>query len=67
MIPQAGEIWVHFKGGEYEIIAIAEHSEGDGEHVVYQSREMGKVWVRPLSMFIGNHESGVPRFTRKDA
>ncbi len=63
--PQAGETWVHCKGGEYEIIAIASCSEDGTDQVVYQDRRMGKIWVRSLTMFMSNHESGALRFTRK--
>lgn len=42
----------HFKGGEYEVIAIANDSETKEKMVVYRAlygeREL---WVRPLSMW----------------
>lgn len=45
------EIYRHFKGNEYLLIAIATN-ESDGEQVVvYQSLHDGKVWVRPLKSF----------------
>ena len=42
----------HFKGGEYEVIGIAKHSETHEDHVVYSPLygEHG-LWVRPLVMF----------------
>lgn len=42
----------HFKGNEYEVIAIAKHSETLEEYVVYKALygEMG-IWIRPLKMF----------------
>jgi hypothetical protein len=42
----------HFKGNEYEVIAIAKHSETLEEMVVYKALygEHG-IWVRPLSMW----------------
>ena len=62
----------HFKGKEYEVIAIARHSETLEEMVVYKalydSPEFGKdaVWVRPSKMFLEHVEKGGysgPRFT----
>ncbi len=43
----------HYKGGEYEVIAIAKHSETMEDMVVYKGLyEGGATWVRPLSMFL---------------
>lgn len=48
-----GQIYRHFKGGEYEIIGIAKHSETLEDIVVYQALYGEKqLWVRPLSMFL---------------
>ncbi len=43
----------HFKGGEYEVIDIARHSETEEWMVVYRPLygERG-LWVRPLEMFV---------------
>lgn len=42
----------HFKGKEYEVIAIAKHSETLEEMVVYKALyEGGGVWVRPAAMW----------------
>jgi len=42
----------HFKGNEYEVIAIAKHSESLEEMVVYKAcYEGGGVWVRPAFMW----------------
>ena len=42
----------HFKGGEYEIIGIAKHSETLENFVVYKAL-YGKhdLWIRPKKMF----------------
>lgn len=50
----------HFKGGEYELIAIARDSEEPDRFLavyraLYGERE---VWVRALDMFLENIESG---------
>ena len=42
----------HFKGNEYEVIAIAKHSETMEEMVVYKALYgEGGYWVRPASMW----------------
>ena len=58
----------HFTGGEYEVLAVATHSETHEPMVVYRPlyNDSGW-WVRPLEMFLEtvSHEgSTVPRFTR---
>ena len=42
----------HFKGNEYEVIALATHSETGERMVVYRALYGdGEVWVRPASMW----------------
>ena len=42
----------HFKGNEYEVIAIAKHSETFEEMVVYKALYGdGDIWVRPAKMW----------------
>lgn len=42
----------HFKGNEYEVIAIAKHSETCDDYVVYKALyDDGGMWVRPASMW----------------
>lgn len=42
----------HFKGGEYEVIDIALHSETLEEYVVYKALYgEGKTWIRPKEMW----------------
>lgn len=42
----------HFKGGEYEVLAVAKHSETLEPMVVYRALYGdGGVWVRPKSMW----------------
>jgi hypothetical protein len=56
----------HYKGGKYEVIGIARHSETLEELVIYRHLH-GKrdLWVRPLKMFLEMIEiddKRVPRF-----
>lgn len=52
-IPKEGEIYRHFKGNEYQIITVAEHSEDESQMVVYKAMYgEGKCYVRPLDMFM---------------
>ncbi|MCQ2520338.1 MAG: DUF1653 domain-containing protein [Lachnospiraceae bacterium] len=52
-IPQEFEIYRHFKGNNYQIVAIATHSETREEMVVYRALYGdGKIYVRPLEMFM---------------
>lgn len=49
---EVGKKYRHFKGKEYEVIAIGKHSETLEEMVVYKALYgNGDVWIRPLSMF----------------
>ena len=42
----------HYKGGEYEVVAIAHHSETLEDMVVYRALYGdGDEWVRPASMW----------------
>ena len=56
----------HFKGGEYELIGIASHSETLEPMVVYQALYgEGGIWVRPTGMWnelVEINGTKVPRF-----
>ena len=55
----------HFKGGEYEVIGFAKHSETQEEMVVYRALYgAGEVWVRPASMWNERVEKGGEIFSR---
>lgn len=61
----------HYKGGEYEVIGVARHSETLEALVVYRPlyNDSG-LWARPHSMFFGQvevEESSRPRFAPIDA
>ncbi len=60
-----GAKYRHFKGGEYELMAVARHSENNEELVIYKSLKDGQVWARPKTMFI-DKAGDVRRFTKID-
>lgn len=57
----------HFKGGEYELIGIAKHSETLEPMVVYRALYgEGGLWVRPAAMWsetVDKDGYHGPRFT----
>ena len=55
----------HFKGGEYEVIGVARHSETMEGLVVYRALygERG-LWVRPAAMWLEVVERDGKRFPR---
>lgn len=55
----------HFKGGEYEALYIAKHSETLEDMVVYRALYgEGGVWVRPASMWNETVERGGKTYKR---
>ena len=60
-------IYRHFKGNEYEVIAIAKNSETMEDTVVYRALYgEHEFWVRPLSMWteiVERDGKRQPRFT----
>jgi len=67
-VPQAGELYRHFKGNLYKVIGFAKHSETDEDMVVYQPLYgEGGLWVRPAKMFremVEVEGKTVPRFSK---
>jgi len=59
-------LYRHFKGGEYELLSVARHSETEELLAVYRSVEDREtIWVRPLEMFTGmvdHADAKLPRF-----
>lgn len=57
----------HFKGNEYQVVAVAKHSETLEDMVVYQALYgEGGLWVRPAAMFletVTRDGQTLPRFT----
>ena len=59
----------HYKGGEYEVVGVARHSETLAPMVVYRPLYgAGGLWVRPYAMFIEDvliAGEAQPRFARR--
>lgn len=52
---KSGQKYRHYKGHEYQVLAIAKHSEDLSEMVIYQDlSNPKKVWARPRVMFEEN-------------
>lgn len=60
----------HYKGGEYQVVGVARHSETLEPLVVYRPLYGdGGLWVRPHAMFFGQVDVAgrlQPRFARVD-
>ena len=52
------KIYRHFKGGLYEVIAVALHTENGEDLVIYTSLSSGQTFARPLEMFLGEVPEG---------
>ena len=47
--PQPGERYQHYKGGQYEIVCMCNHTETNEVLVVYRSLSFGGFHARPYS------------------
>jgi hypothetical protein len=48
-------IYQHYKGGRYEVLGIAKHSESLEDLVIYRAlykNSISELWARPLSNFL---------------
>lgn len=63
-----GGLYEHYKGKRYRVHGIVRHSETLEELVLYETlyeNDLGRMWVRPKSMFLENVEingKSIPRF-----
>jgi hypothetical protein len=47
--PKPGEKWYHYKGGQYEIVCMCNHTDTNEVLVVYRSLSFGGFHARPFS------------------
>jgi|GEM_PF-1302863 len=62
---RVGGFYRHYKNKPYKVHGVVRHSETLEEMVLYEAlypNELGRMWVRPLEMFLGDIEPGKPRF-----
>lgn len=64
--PEPGKLYDHYKGGRYQVITLAKHSETGDDLVIYKSLHFGSIHARPLQMWFENvtneQKQNVPRF-----
>lgn len=64
--PEPGQIWSHYKGGRYEIIAMCNHTTTNEVMVIYKSLSFNGFHARPYSEWhdeVWNGPHCVRRFT----
>jgi hypothetical protein len=66
--PEIGKTYEHYKGGRYEVITMATHTETNEPLVIYRSLHFGSVYARPLFVWcetvnFGNQKR-IPRFSK---
>jgi hypothetical protein len=50
-----GQVWRHYKGGFYFIVAVAKHTETEEQFVIYRlTSASAEFWARPLAMFLSS-------------
>lgn len=69
--PKPGQVYRHFKGGIYEVVCVAQHTERKKEKLVIYKPVVGSgFYARPLDIFLDlvvvpGESTGqyIPRFT----
>lgn len=62
---QIGAVYEHYKGKRYTVLNLVKHSETLEDLVLYEclyENDLGKIWVRPLDMFLESLDDGRERF-----
>ena len=50
--PLPGEKYQHYKGGMYEVICLANHTDNNEVLVIYKSLSFGSTYARPLNEWL---------------
>ena len=68
--PLPRQRYKHYKGGTYEVITLATHTETGEKLVVYKSINFGSIYVRPLDIFMSHTTDSlgvkISRFKKKN-
>lgn len=65
-VVRAGQVWRHYKGGTYFVVAVSCHTETAEQLVTYRkTNDSSQFWSRPLEMFLSDTATGLPRFERR--
>ena len=62
--PEPGQIWLHYKGGRYEIIAMCNHTTTHEVMVIYKSKSFNGFHARPYNEWHDEVWEGHHRKTR---
>ena len=60
--PLPGQIFKHYKGGYYEVITMAQHTENSEKLVIYKSLNFGSIYARPIEIW-NDEINGEKRFS----
>jgi hypothetical protein len=56
--PKSGEKYQHYKGGQYEVICMCNHTDTNEPLVIYKSLSFGSQYARPFSEWHDEVEFG---------
>ena len=62
--PKPGEKYQHYKGGQYEVICMCNHTDTNEPLVIYKSLSFGSQYARPFSEWY--NEVGTFKFGGKE-
>lgn len=63
-LPATGQLYRHVNGNTYIVVCVSEDDYLGIDLVIHKGTHDGHIWARPVSNFLGLHNTGVPRFVR---